>query len=277
MGLSNKHRLKISSRLAIGLAVSLASLALPVSVYAVTTLSQGYSTTDNLSAGYLVSLNKDKSDTVSAATAENADALFGVVINSGNSLLSVSNGGQHQVQVATSGVQQVLVSDFNGPISEGDPITASPIAGVGMKATSNVRIIGIAQTALKGNSESYKTKDGKTGQADIGTVPLNVNVSYFYKQPDKTIIPAAIQNIANSLAGKKVDTLPILISAGLFIVTLIVVVSIIYSMIRSSIISVGRNPMSQSAIYRDMIQMSALVVGIIAVAVVAIYLILTKL
>jgi hypothetical protein len=39
---------------------------------------------------------------------------------------------------------------------------------------------------------------------------------------------------------------------------------------------VGRNPMSQSAIYRDMLQLSALIVAILGVAMVSIYLILTR-
>jgi hypothetical protein len=111
----------------------------------------------------------------------------------------------------------------------------------------------------------------------VAQIPLLVNVSYFYKQPDKTIIPAGIQNIANGIAGRKVDSLPILVSAGIFVIMLIVVVSIIYTMIRSSIISIGRNPMSQSAVYRDLIQLSALVLGILTVGVVAIYMVLTKL
>jgi len=110
----------------------------------------------------------------------------------------------------------------------------------------------------------------------LGTVPVVVNVTYYYAQPDKTLIPAALQNLANALAGKTVDSLPIIISCVIFIITLIVVVSIIYSMIRSSIISVGRNPMAQSAVYRDVIQLSALVLGILAVAVIAIYVILTR-
>jgi len=103
-----------------------------------------------------------------------------------------------------------------------------------------------------------------------------VNVSYYYRQPDKTLIPPALQNIADSLAGKKVNALPILISIGIFLVTLLVVVSIIYSLIHSSIISVGRNPMSQAAVYRNVIQLSALVIVILGVAVGAIYMVLTK-
>lgn len=253
------------------------TLGLASGAHAVTTLSESYSASGNLVPGSLVSLDKNASDTVDSADTDNVNNLYGVVISGDNSLLSVGNGQTSQVQVATNGVQQVLVSDINGPISAGDPITASPIPGVGMKATQNVKIIGVSQTDLKGTKQTYKTKSGSSGSSNIGSVAIDVNVSYFYKQPDKTIIPSALQNVANSLAGKKVDALPIIVSAVIFLIMIIVVASIVYSMIRSSIISVGRNPMSQSAIYRDMIQMSALVVGIIAVAIAAIYLILTKL
>lgn len=259
------------------LVVTLGILSLPAAAYAVTTLSQSFSASSNLTPSSLVSLDKNSSDVVEAANTDNVNNLYGVVIASDNSLLSVSSGQTSQVQVATNGVQQVLVSDINGPVTAGSPITASPIPGVGMLATQNVKIIGVSQSNLSGAKQSYKTKNGNTGSANIGTVPIDVNVSYFYRQPDKTIIPSALQNVANSLAGKKVNALPIIVSTVIFLIMIIVVSSIVYSMIRSSIISVGRNPMSQSAIYRDMVQMSALVVGIIAVAIAVIYLILTRL
>ena len=57
----------------------------------------------------------------------------------------------------------------------------------------------------------------------------------------------------------------------------LVVSVIIYSIIRSSIISIGRNPMAQSAVYRNVIQLSTLVLAILGVSVIAIYLILTRL
>jgi hypothetical protein len=254
-------------------------LASPAVSEAVTTISQGFSTKDQVALGSIVSLEKGSTDQVDIATTANVNSIMGVVINDNSSLLSLSSEKGSQVQVATSGLVQVLVSDINGDISQGDSITASPISGVGMKATSNTKIIGIAQGNLadEGSSdESYTDKSGKKHTVKVGEAPVLINVSYFYKQPDKTIIPSAIQNIANAFAGKTVDTLPILISAGIFIVTMVVVASIVYSMIRSSIISVGRNPMSQSAIYRDMLQMSALVVGILVVAVAAIYMVLSK-
>jgi len=245
---------------------------------AITSISQSYKTEDNLSIGSIVSLKVGTSDEVVAATSKTADAILGVVINNGSSILSLENQDGNNIQVATSELVPVLVSDINGEIKEGDPITASPIKGVGMKATNNTKVIGVAHTDPT-NSEavqSYTASDGNQKTVKLGQVSVLINVTYYYKEPDKTIIPAALQNIANAMAGKTVETLPIIISLIIFIVTIVVVVSIIYSMIRSSIISVGRNPLSQSAIYRDLIQLSALVLIILAAGMIAVYLVLTR-
>jgi hypothetical protein len=250
-----------------------------VKTSALTLISQGYLTKDKTSVGSIISLHKDSSDLVDITTIDNASNILGVVIEGGNSQLTLTAGSANQVQVVTNGVTPVLVSDINGKISSGDPITASPIAGVGMKATQNSKVIGVSQGDFPNSTASkqqYKDKSGQQKDVILGQVPVLVSVTYYYKQPDKTVIPSAFQNIANSLAGKKVDALPIIISMGIFIVTLIVVVSIIYAMIKSSIISVGRNPMAQSAVYRNVLQLSALVVAILAVAVVAIYFVLAK-
>ena len=254
------------------------ALIFPALAHALTTISQGYTTSKTLSLGSLVSLQKDTADRVEPASTSNVENLFGVVIENESSLLTVTNGEANQVQIATSGTVPVLVSDINGPIKRGDSITASPISGVGMKANGNVRVIGIAQNDMgAGKKQTFKDKSGKEDSANIGEVSVLINVAYFFKEPEKTIIPSAVQNLANALAGRQVSAVPILISAGIFLVTLIVVSSIIYSMIRSSIIATGRNPMSQGAIYRDIIQLSALVLGILSVGLIAIYLVLTKL
>ena len=266
---------------AVKAAVALAALVvalLPVLASAATTISQGYSTRDDLSLGSIVSLEKNSSDHVTAATTTNADSILGVVINSDSSLLALTNDRKEQVQVATSGTVPVIVSDINGEIHQGDHITASPLKGVGMKATANVRIVGIAQGGMKNaTKQTYKDKAGKEHSVTLGEVPVIVNVAYFFKEPEKTVVPTALQNIANALAGKTVSTLPIVLSAAVFLIMLIIVSSIIYSMIKSSIISIGRNPMSQAAVYRDLIQLSSLVIAILAVGLISIYFILTRL
>ena len=245
---------------------------------AVTSLSESYSSKEPLSIGSLVSVQDDQTDIVEASESSNADNLLGVVIASGSSLLSLSNGKEDQVQVATSGTLPVIVSDINGEVMRGDHVTAGPVKGVGMRATANVRVVGIAQGKMTNVKEqTYKDSAGIEQTMRLGEVPVLVNVAYYFKEPDKTIVPSAIQNVANSLAGREVGTVPILISGAIFLIMLIVVASLVYSMIRSSIISVGRNPLSQSAIYRDLIQLSGLVVAILGVGLVVIYLVLTKL
>ncbi|HET7630458.1 MAG TPA: hypothetical protein VFK03_03725 [Candidatus Saccharimonadales bacterium] len=256
------------------------SLSLAQAVAAVTTISQGYTADKGLVVGSIVALKQNTTDHVVAANRDNVDALFGVIINDGTSLISLSSGSNQQVQVATSGTVPVLVSDLNGDIKQGDQITASAIDGVGMRANRNTKVIGIAQGApvfSDGSQQTYKDSSGNEHKTKIGQVPVEISVSYYFKEPDHSIIPAAFQNIANSVAGKPVNPLPIILGGAIFIIMLIVVASIIYSMIRSSIISVGRNPMSQSAVYRDVIQLSALVLGILGVGLAAIYLVLTKL
>lgn len=261
-----------------GLGVFL-TLAAGGTAYGITSISQGFLTKERTPLGAIVSLQKDASDYVVSSNTANANNILGVVVGEDNSLLSLSDGQSNQIQVATTGLVQVLVSDINGPIVSGDQITSSPINGVGMKATANTKVVGTAQDSLSashGSESSYTDKTGRKHKILLGEIPVLVNPSFFYKQPDKTIIPATVQNLANALAGKTVSTLPIVISAGIFIVTLIIVASIIYSMIHGSIISVGRNPMSQAAIYRNLVQLSGLIILILAVSVVSIYLVLTK-
>jgi hypothetical protein len=275
--ISKHYSLRALAFLLVGI---VATALLPLEVKALTPISQSYYTSDNLSVGSIVSIQSNTSDHVVPAGIDNTSSLLGVVINSNTSLLTIANATGNQVQVATSGTIPVLVSSINGPIANGDHITASPIAGVGMKATDNVRIIGVAQSALDNSNskqETYTDKSGKKQTVTLGNVPVLINVAYYFKEADKTIIPFALQNVADAFAGKAVSTLPILIAAAIFVVMLIVVVSIVYSMIRSSIISVGRNPMSQSAIYRDLIQLSALVIVILGVGLISIYMVLTRL
>ena len=272
------HRHILRSALLLFTVTALLLSIIAPTAMAVVTISQSYTVKGDIAVGSLVSLKTNTIDEISLANIQNAGNIFGVVISAENSLLTISGKQGTQVQVATGGTVDMLVSDQNGDIKQGDPITGSPINGVGMKASENVRIVGLAQAdAKKGKAQKYKPKGGEEETVHITTIPVLVNVAYFFKEPEKTLIPTAIQNIANGIAGKKVDSLPILISAGIFLVMLIVVASLVYSMIRASIISIGRNPLSQSSVYRNLIQLSALVLVIASVGFVLIYMVLTRL
>lgn len=267
-------------RVRLGLLGAVVAALLPWSVFALTAVSEGYTSDSKLPLASIVSLKKGSTKDVELTTSDNVDNMLGAVIAPENSLLSLTNGSSTETQVATNGEIQVLVSDINGIVKRGDHITASPISGVGMKTTTNARVLGIAQGDVVDadtQKQTYKDSGGTERTVRITTVPVQINISYYFKEPDKTLVPSALQNVANSLAGKEVSTMPILISTAIFTVMIVVVVAIVYSLIRSSIISVGRNPMSQSAVYRGVIQISALVLAILGVGVIAIYLVLTRL
>lgn len=254
-------------------------IVMPGVLMAQSAISQSYDVDEPLPIGFIVSLKDNSSDQVEPSSVGNVGSILGVVVNESNSMIQLSSGEDNQVPVATSGNFGVLVSDMNGPIERGDHITASPIPGVGMKATSNARVVGIAQGKLteeSGRNETYEDEDGQEQTVLLGEVPVMVNVAYYFSEPERTIIPSAVQNISNAIAGRPVEPLPIIISGVVFVVTMIAVASIIFSMIRSSIISVGRNPMSQSAVYRNVMQLTALVLGILSVAAASIYLVLTR-
>lgn len=271
------HRV-VFARILLVLVALVALVGVAPAAMAVTTISQGYSASSSIAVGSLVSLENNSNDSVEPASSTNINNLFGVVINNGSSVLTLDNGSKTQVQVATSGILPTLVSDCNGSISSGDPVTASPVKGVGMKATTNIKIVGIAQGKVTGATKQKVDKNiCGSEEITLGQVPVLIGVAYHYREPEKTIIPASLQNLANTIAGKSVSSLPIIISAGIFLITVIIVVAIIYSLIRSSIISIGRNPMAQSAVYRDVIQLSALVLAILGVGMVAIYMVLTRL
>ena len=247
--------------------------------HGVSTISQGFNTEEDIPIGAIVSLKDSSSDFVESATVNTVDTIIGVAVNEASFPLSLSNKNSEQIQVAVNGIAPILVSDIAGEVKRGDHITASIINGVGMKATTNTKVVGIAQADASYEGDSSQTVNTESGEetVQIGQVPVQVNVSYFFAESERSVIPKAFQNVANSIAGRQVDPVPIIISGAIFIATIIVVASIVYSMIRSSIISVGRNPLSQSAVIRGVIQLSALVVGILGVGVAAIYLILTRL
>src|SRR3989344_3386278 len=158
---------------------------------AATLLSQAYVANEQLPVGSIVSLQKGSTTEVEAATTDNSRYLLGVVIQGDSSQISISSKKDNQVFVATSGIEPVLVSDINGEITVGDPITASPIKGVGMKATGNAKIVGVAQDDFPTNNAKEQTYTDDKGQKQtfkIAEVPVLVNVAYYYKEPEKTII-----------------------------------------------------------------------------------------
>lgn len=241
-------------------------------------ISQGFQTDEtNISAGALMSLEPDNQGKVQLANTNRTNQLVGVISN--DPLVSLS-GDTSKVQVVISGITPALVSNINGDITSGDKITTSPIDGVGMKATTSTQIIGTAQEDFNNIQTTELTITDKSGNQQVvraGLLPMQVNVTYFAapEQSQKTFLPEFLQQIANSVAGHEVSVVRVLISLLILLLGFVSAGVMLYSSIQSSIISIGRNPLSEKAVQKSLLQVGATALGILLVMTIAIYLILT--
>lgn len=234
-------------------------------------ISQGYQSQGEISAGMLVSLND--AGKVEASTESNVNDLFGVAVEADSAAVSVTSGNDDETQVATSGLAAALVSDINGEVKKGDAITVSPIAGVGMKVGDDVnqKIIGIAQEDPKdGVSQKVNTSDGER-EIKISRVPVQVSVSFFSA---KTNPLTYIQQAGTTVAGKPISTTKALLAGLILLVSILSVSVLLYTAIRSSLISIGRNPLSEGAVRQELLRVLLVAPLILGAALGLIYAIL---
>lgn len=242
-------------------------------------ISEAYKSNDKLVAGTLVILDDKAARTVNPATIERIDNLLGVVIAPESALLNLSTSAD-SLQVATSGVAEILVSDDNGSIATGDRITASRIAGVGAKATQTGRVVGVAQADFNQDSkgaedQNVKFPDGTEKTVKVGRIPLLIDITTYNAggAEEKTAIPKFIQDIAEAIAGKKVPTGKLIAGIIIIVLALVSVTVLLYGAVHSSIISIGRNPLSRHSIQRSLIEVIFLAVAILIIAFGAVYVI----
>lgn len=98
-------------------------------------------------------------------------AMIGVVANTPPAVSftpKIQNGG---TPIVVEGVVPVLVSGINGPIQEGNRITSSGAAGIGMKAVKSGFILGVAQT-------SFEPQDA----TDVGLVMVMLDVKFSFAE-----------------------------------------------------------------------------------------------
>lgn len=238
-------------------------------------LSQGYKTSETLSAGSLVGLDPSAANTIRASNTDRENELLGVVVDPGGSLLAVTGTGTN-VQVVTTGTTEALVSNVNGDIKKGDGITVSPINGVGMKATQSGRIVGLAQEDFSASSTGAITKsvDTRSGKKDValGSITVAVAVGDFTpKSSTDKIIPKSVQNLAAFLAGKQVSTLRIITGIVILLLGLVLVVIILNSAVRSSMESIGRNPLAKAAVNSGLLKVVLLSLAVLLVTLASVY------
>jgi len=260
------------------------TLVLGVSAPAWASLSQGFATSSPIATGSLVSLDPKSSGSVVVADLNNVGRLFGVVVPASSASISLSGTGDGQVQVVTTGSAQVLVTTAGGNIHVGDYISVSQISGVGQKVgSSSTRVVGTAGADFDGTGDGVtkRTIDdgaGKKTEVSIGQIPVVIAVSSYTATDGKQsyVIPNWLQNLSNTLAGKAVSPIRIIVAGLILIVAVISISVLLYSAVRNAIISIGRNPLSKVGVLQGMLTVGLVAVIILAVTAVAMYLVISR-
>jgi hypothetical protein len=244
---------RVVAAFALGLLMAF-SLTSPVIAQAVL---QGYNSDEDLQTGMMVTLKDGDATKVEAVTDKTLDKVKGVIADANDSPVTVS-GDADKVFVATQGPYSALVSNENGSIKQGDYISVSSMAGIGMKADpTQSTVVGRAVTDFEGAGDKVGTAKTKSGQeVTFGRIKVDVAIGKnpFLKSPEKDKVPDAIQKFANTVAEKPVSSLKIYLALAVLLISAGVAAVTLFSGVRSTIISIGRNPLSKGVILRGLVQ-----------------------
>ena len=240
-------------------------------------ISHAYQSSTAFPAGSLVSLDSAQDDHIQAASTVTSNKLVGVVVGPNDSLVAI-DAETNRVQVATSGMANVLVSDLNGAIKSGDQIAVSPFSGIGMKAEPGSRLIGLAQSSLSSTDPGVQSKQvtdtaGRQKKLAVGYVKVSIAIG------TAPIAGAAaqqnsLQRVASDLTGHTVSTTRILISSFIAVIAIIALVVLIYTSAYGTLIAIGRNPLAKTSVFRALGAIVGLVAVTAALALGTIYLII---
>lgn len=244
----------------------------------------GYGAEVPIDVGTIVQLSGGKdAKQVKVATQKELQNMFGVVVDKNQLPITLSSEAlKNETFVAVSGTYNVLVSTQGGSISSGDYVTMSAIDGIAMKAgTEEKTVFGRAVASFDGkgvNLGTMKLKDttGKDNQTvTLGSVPITIDIKRNPNEKSTKIdVPDFLQRIGQQIAEKEVSPIRIYLSLGITAISLVIALVVIYSGIRNSIISIGRNPMSKKSIFRALFEIILTCLLILIVGLFAVYLLL---
>lgn len=242
------------------------------------TVNQGFSSDTPLRKGMIVATAAGDETKVEKANNKNFDRLKGVVVEKNDSPVTLADSGKN-VFVASTGIYDVLVSNENGEIKSGDYVSISSLDGIAMKANDEQAIvIGRASTGFNGKDGSIGSyQDSKTKQTVyFGTVKAAVAVGHnpWLRTQKGNTVPKIVQKVTTTIAGKPVNTTRAWLATAVFLGTIFVVGIMLYSGARSSMISVGRNPLSKGVIIKGLLQVVILSVSIFVSGLFGVYLLL---
>lgn len=241
---------------------------------------QSYASDQKLQTGMIVKLKKDDPSKVEVVDRESAKDSYGIIVNANDSPFSLTQEGRNYY-VASSGIYDILVSNENDAVRKGDLITFSSIGGIGMRAgTRDEYIVATAADDFDGSknllsNQRLKDQNGKETEVKVGKVKADVRLlkNPNFSSDDPPLIKL-LRKIAPAIVGKQISVIRAGISLGLFFITLILFIVIIYAGVRGSVVSIGRNPLGKKAITLNLLKVIAIGLAVFMVGLFGVYLIL---
>jgi hypothetical protein len=244
-------------------------------------LTQGYGADTLLKRGMIVGLTKDDLRKVETINSDQYERVHGIVVGASDSAVLLGQEDE-KIYVATGGRFTVLVSNQNGDVSMGDYVTVSAVSGIGMKAgNSDPVIVGKALENFQSGDNNQvvstvtvKEASGKERQLKIGQVLVDINIG---KNPLLKIddnLPSILRRASELMAGKPVSAIRVYMSLVILAVATIIAGSLTYSAVRSSLIAIGRNPLSKKSIIRGLFQVVIIAMMVFLSGVFGVYLLL---
>ena len=248
-----------------------------LSFASVLALATGYSSDDAmLQPGMAVSLSESSdanNPKVERASSESSTQSIGVSVNSSDNL--VTTGAQSkQIYVQTDGEVDVYVSDINGNPKKGDLLSTSPLKGILVVSDDTSRdVVGTALEDFNADGASTQSID-KAGQS-VNLKINKVRISLDQKgQSTSDQNSSSLERLGESVTGKKVGEIRVVIALILFLIVLIAEGAIIHGAISSAITALGRNPMARKTIIKEMVRVIFVAIIVLVIGLASIYMIL---
>ena len=224
-------------------------------------VTQGYKSDTLLQNGMIVGLDPKDVTKVEPINSGQYNLLHGVVVNPSNSIILIGNNSTN-VYVSTSGRVSVMVNDQNGNINPGDYVALSSVSGIGDKAIltdplvlgKSVSAFNATDSAQQIGTVTVKDSTGKTSSLHIGYVTIDIAIGKNPLIVTDNSLPSILSRASNLVAGKMVSPVRVYVSILVLAITAFVSGSLIYGGVRSSMISIGRNPLSKKVITRSLTQ-----------------------
>lgn len=278
--------MKISQLIISATFIIAASIALATTVFAVDYGGgsvQGYSAEQPIDHGTIVELKDRDKRQVAVANQKELKNMFGVVVDPQILPIRLSSENlQNETYVAVSGTYTVLVSTQGGDIIAGDYITLSSLNGVGMKAgTEEESVLGRAvgsfndSSVIRGTAQVKDVDGNLISDVKLGSIPVTIEIQSNPNEKSTEVnVPEILRRVGQAIAEKEVSAIRIYISMAITAVSLITALVVLYVGIRSSVISIGRNPMSKKSIFRALLEVILTSAVILVIGLFAVYLLL---